>query len=437
MNDKQRAVALTYDADAPLIYGCCGVFDICADEDLVSLSLQGADPFLDWIGWQRTDVCIIRKEFITWIRPEQSDDESTAGYLGDPCADAHGVEWGKCDFLLEDFGRLRRRGPVRDVTMTDVRYCERQPRYRLDGTVINNDDEYDARVIAEVQLQDLRRYTITGTSLTAGLWDGLQRLVRSGYTDTAGRPCASMDSIVVDWNGNDMGGGAGITWNGGAIAATYDFIDVLLDVARRIKQRISYAPVLAAQQMQIGDMVLMMPTFMTRCLLDLFTCWAVCGDGGKVDYEVLQSLEGRSYRNSLLGGMFGFGRIWLDQFEIPLIGYDWELITGNNQDDVYLLTGQVGNIKTMHYQYLDMTAAPRQYPNVGYDVTDGGRFLHWVDYDETCVRRTMELRPRILSWTPWANARFQDVQCDTPTGALSPDPDSDYFFEEYFYDPEC
>lgn len=434
---KLRATPLVIDADAPLIYGCCGVFDMCADEDLISLSMQGADPFLDWLGFERTDVCIIRKEFITWIRPEQVGGAATAGYVGDPCADPNGTEWGKCDFTLENWGRIRREGPVRDVTINDVRYCERQPRFRLDGSPISNDDEYDSMVIAEVMLQDLRRYTITGTTLTAGLWDGLQRLVRSGYTDAAGTRCTSMDSIVVDWNGNSMAGGAGVTWNGGNIGATYSFVDVLLDVARRIKQRISYSPTLAAQAMSVGDIILLMPTFMTRCLLDLYTCWSVCGNGGNLDWVVLQSLEGRTFRNRLMGGMFGFGRIFLDDFEIPLIAYDWELITGNDRGDVYLLTGQVGNVKTMQYQYLDMTPVPRTYPEIGYDVTDGGRFLHWVDNDETCVQRTMEIRPRMLSWAPWANARFQDVRCETPTGALSPDPDSDYFFEDYFYEPEC
>ena len=46
------------------IYGCCGLFDLCSDADLVSLSLQGADPFLDWIGWQATLECIVKKSFI-------------------------------------------------------------------------------------------------------------------------------------------------------------------------------------------------------------------------------------------------------------------------------------------------------------------------------------------------------------------------------------
>lgn len=426
----RQALALS---DLATIYGCCGLFDMCADQDVLSLSLQGADPFLDWLAWENTDVCVIRKEFITFMRPEDCND----GYLGDPCEDPNTVEWGNCDFVLEDFGRVRRSGPVRDVTINDVRYCERQPRYRLDGTMINNDREYDARVAAEVLLQDVRRYTITGNVATAGQWNGLQQLVATGYTSSSGRRCSSMDSIVVDWNNNPMAGGAGITWNGGAIAATFNFVDVLLDVLRRIKQRIQMSPSLGAQPMQVGDIVLMMPTFMTRCLLDHYTCWSVC-DGAQYNEVAIQSYEARQFRNGLLGGMFGFGKIFLDQFEVPLVGYDWGTIVGPSRGDIYLLTGQVGSIKTLNYQNLDMTTVPDAYPEADYRYSDGGRFLHWVERDHTCVQQISEVRPRLLSWAPWSNARFQNVQCDTPTGPLSADPcDTSFFPETSFSVAEC
>jgi hypothetical protein len=405
------------------IYGCCGLFDLCDDNDLMSLSFEGQSPFLDWIGWERTDVCRIRKGFITYTRAEDCSD----GWLSNPCEDPNGVEYGVCEFQLEDFARLRRQGPVRDATEARMRLCERQPRYRLDGSPITDDREYDMRVAMEVIIQDLKRMIITGNVTTPGQFDGLQRLVRNGYVDPEGRDCSSMDSMIVDWNGNSMAAlpaGSGATLNGKPIVAGYDFIDMLLWVYRQIRQRIRMAPALASQQMQVGDMVLVMPTFMTQCLLDTYTCWSVCS-GSSID-----TYEARTFRNNLNGGMFGAGRIFLDGFEIPLIAYDWELINGPTTADIYLLTGQVGNIKLIQGQYLDLTAAPQSYPEAGYWVTDGGRVLTWVERDHTCVKQIVEMRPRILSWAPWTNVRFQDVVCRGPGLPLSPDPCATSFFPE-------
>lgn len=417
------------------IYGCCGLFDICADQDVLSLSMKGAEPFLDWVGWQASDVCVIRKEFIAWMRPEQTGANCTEGFIPNPCEDPEGTEWGKCDFVLEDFGTIGRQGPVRDITKTDIRYCERQPRYRIDGTAVTDDLEYDLVVTGEVLLQDLRRYIITGNATTAGLFDGLQRLIRTGYTNSTGGACQMMDANVINWNSNPMAGGAGITWNGTAQPLGYNFIDYLLAVYRRIRERISWSPTLAAQRMNVGDMVLMMPNMLIQCLLDHYTCWSVC-DGSQFNEVAIQSYEARTFRTQLLGGMFGYGRIWLDGFEIPLIGYDWETITGPTRGDVYFLTGSVGNVKVLHGQYNDMTAAASGRDEYFY--TDGGRFLGKRDNDNLCELQKLWMEPRLLMWAPWAEARFQDVVCTQPGGHLSPDPcDTSYFPMTSFSVVEC
>jgi len=424
--------------DIATIYGCCGLFDLCSDRDLLSLHFQGAEPFLDWIGWSATNLCVIHKDFISWVRPEYSGGTATAGYQSDPCGDANGVEWGTCDFQLTDFGRLRRRGPVRDITKNDVRYCERQPRYRLDGSLVTDDREFDARVAGEVLLQDLRRLVITGNAGTGGQFDGLQQLVTTGYTNTDGTPCGMMDSIVVDMNGNGLGGGAGMTWNGNAIAATYDFIDILLAAFKRIKTRIKWSPSLGMQRMNVGDIVFVAPNALNQCLLDAYTCWRVC-DGSQYDETVFDSYEARNFRTQLNGGMFGDGRIYLDGFEIPLIDYDWELINSPSQFDAYLLTGQVGNVKVLQGEYNDMRSVPAAYQelqNTFY--TDGGRILSWANRDQTCVQRHIEMQPRILAWAPWAQTRFQNIQCQGVTDPLSPDPTAESFFPETSFNvPSC
>jgi len=420
------------------IYGCCGLFDLCTDMDLMSLSFQGTDQLLDWIGWQATDVCVQRKSFITWIRPEYSTGSATAGYLSDPCGDDKGVDFGVCNFLLEDFARLRRHGPTRDVTENRERLCEQQPRYRLDGSPITNQDEYDMRLATEVLLQDLRRMLINGNNNSGGQFDGLNVLITNNYTDPDSDVyCRAMDSIVLNWNNRDMDGGAGITWNGAAIASTWDLVDVIRAIVRKIKWRISLAPALSTKNLTVGDMVLVMPDFLAQCLLDKFTCWSVC-DGKQYNEVALQTYEARAYRDKLNGGKFGSGRIFIDGFEIPIIPYNWGLIRGATRGDIYLLTGNVGSIKLINGQYLDMHSVPADFGDWIYKYTDGGKFLTWLDQDGTCIRRHIEIRPRLLAWAPWASAKIQYVKCVQPGGPWSEDPTETSFFPETsFESAEC
>lgn len=419
---------LTVSTSPGQIYGCTGIFDLCGDADLMSLSFQGVEPFLDYLGWERTDVCKILKNFITWVGPQgQGAGSPTNGWLADACADPNLVEWGKCDFQLNDFGRLRRGGPTRDRTKTALRLCENQPRYRLDGSPINNDTEYDMRIITEVLMQDLKRLVVTGNKATGGQFDGLEQLVKSGYTDTNGVTCSMMDSIVIDWNMNGMSGGAGITWNGDAVGATFDIIDVLLAAYRRVRQRIQWASALGSQ-MTPGDMVLVMPSSFIDCLLNFYTCWRVC-PGTAYNENNLQSYEARLFRDSLNGGKYGAGRIWLHGFEIPILPYDWSLIKGPSHFDMYLLTGNVGNTKLISGQYNDLTKAAGP-GETSFVATDGGRLLTWEVGDHTCTQMIVEMQPRLLMWAPWAQVRIADVVCDVPGGVISPDPTETSFYPE-------
>lgn len=416
------------------VYGCCGLFDLCGDADLMSLSFEGANKFLDWIGWEKTDVCKIQKYFITYTRPAYSGGEPTSGVVADPCGDENGVEWGKCDFVLTDFARLRRHGPVRDTTKIGLRLCENQPRYRLDGTPITDDREYDMYIVTEVILQDLKALVISGNASNEGEADGLENLIVDNYHDSQGRRCSSMDSFVVDWNANTLDGGAGITWNGQAIGATFNFIDVLQAIYRRVRARIALSPALSARDLSVGDMIFVMPDDYIDCLLNFYTCWRVC-PGEQYNENNLQSFDARNFRNSLNGGMFGAGRIFLHGFEIPIMPYSWGLLKGPTRFDGYLLTGQIGGIKLIQGQYNDMSGAASRKDR--YSFTDGGRLLTWGEDDKTCERRVVEMQPRLLAWAPWAQARFIDLKCSTVLGPMSPDPTSSFFPETSFNGAEC
>lgn len=425
-------------SDLATIYGCCGLFDLCSDNDLMSLSFEGVNKFMDWVGWEKTDVCLIKKNFVTWVRPEASQGVRSVGYLSNPCGDSNSVEWGTCDFTLDDFALLRRHSPTRDVTKVGLRLCETQPRYRLDGSPILDDLEYDMRITTEGLMQDLKLMLITGDKSIAGQFDGFQKLIKTGYTNSKGYSCRMMDSVVLDWNGNDMNGGSGITWNGRSVASTWNFVDVLLAVYRRVRDRLSMAPALAGT-LTPGDIIFVAPTHINRCLLNAYTCWSVCPGAVISEASVLQTMntfEARTFRDRLNGGLFNNGKIFLDGFEIPLLNYDWNMVSATGSQ-AFLLTGQIGNVKLISGQYNDMTSTPGRTPEAGYKYTDGGRLLTWLERQKTCIYREVEMQPRLLMWAPWAQARFDDVTCDTIGGLISPDPWDENYPESSFSFVRC
>lgn len=402
-------------------FGCCNFFDRCGDGDLMSLYYAGRLPLLDWMGFKVNDVCYKTVEFLTFVRPAYSQGTPTAGYLSDPCADPNGIEYGSCKITVEDFGRIGRLGPTRDM-MKPQKYCISDPLWRIDGTRVTDEREWDQKFVMDAILLDINKLVVTGNAATPGQFGGLEYWVKTGYD------CSILDSIIINWNGNPMSGGAGITWNGAAIAAGNDFVDVLLAVYRRIKQRISWTPRLNTQVMGASDQILVMPTDMIDCLLDMYTCWSVCGDDG-YNIKVLQTAEGRNFRDTLTPGLFGQGQIKLDGKWIPIMGYDWELIKGPKTGDMYFLTGAVGTFPVWEGEHLDAQTAVKQLGTTGaYWQTDGGRVLWNVETENLCKQMQGWMFPRLFCKAPFLQARFQSVQCDKPGGFMSADPTEKSFY---------
>lgn len=419
-NERESGMTATNDGN---IYGCEPLFDVCSDSSLMSLSFEGTAPFLDWIGWQKTDVCMIKKNFLNFVRADKTiGGTASQGWLADPCADPNSYEVDYCDFVLTDFARLRRKSPTRDITKVGIRYCDIQPRYRLDGSPINNMREYDLRLATEVLMQDLKTMVIEGNKSTSGQFDGLELLIKTGYTDSDGTDCPAMDSIIIDMNNNSLSGGNGVTWNGASVASTYGYIDLLQAAFRRIRHRIRMAPALASQKLAVGDIVLVIPDDFAPSVLNAFTCWSVC-DG---DMMSLNTLEARRFRDSLMGGMYGAGSITLDGFTIPLMPYDYGLINSGQTFDSYLLTGAVGNMKLIQGQFNDLAIA-QSLRGDKFGATDGGRLLTWPEDEHTCEIQVVEMQPRMLCWAPWAQVRVQDTVVDVPGGIQSSDPWNIYF----------
>lgn len=419
-------------------FGCCNYFDHCADE-ILSLTYNGTLGLLDWLGWNVTEECYKSVEFITYRRPEQTLQlADTPGYASDPCAEPYSWEYGTRKLTVEDFGRITRAGPTREVIKAK-RYCKTQPRYRLDGSMVDSEQEWDMLFTTDQVLDDMRSLVVIGNAAVGGQFDGLQQWVAT----THGGP---LNSWVVNWNNNSMTGGAGITVNGNAVGATFDIIDVLQAIFRRIIQRKMWSSVFGGLPIGLGDMILVLPTFARDCLLDFYTCWSVCA--GQAYNEVnLQTYEARQFRDNLISAtnpanLFGHGYITLDGITIPLLAHDWELIDGPTRFDMYFLTGQLGGRRIWEGEFLSADTALSDFRSMlpgnvnpgDYFSLDGGRMLGKYDTDNECYKLKMWHHPRLFCYAPWMQMRFQNVVCRSPVDPLSPDPGETSFYPETSFD---
>lgn len=428
---QSKEASLTLSTMASM-YGCCGLFDPCGTNDLLSLTVE-QEPFLDWMGWRANNECRQFVKLISYVGPAGTATDAEATGEAAACDDAAGVEFGTCELLLPDKGRIKRAGPVRDLTENFLKVCDNYPVFTKSGEQITDEIMWSLTLAGLALKQDLKRMVITGNSASANQFSGLQTLVNTGYVDaTSGQRCSAADSIVVNWNNAAMGSAGP---NG-----THVLVDYLIDIVRRIRTRAAWANL---GGIGVGDQVLVMPSFLRDCLLDAFTCWSVC-TGNQYDETVLNTLEGRSFRNGLNGGNYGAGQIFVDGTPVPIITYDWMAIgqaAPSFTGDIYVLTRRVGNVPVLWGQFIDMAAPAARFAEEAgyahYRALDGGKFLAYWKTDNECTQATLVMRPNIYMSAPWAQARIQNVACQRPLNPLSADPTSSYYAEEYLRTATC
>lgn len=411
---------------SPTLYGTTGLFSMCGDNDLISLTVED-EPFLEWLGWKPNNEVRQFVKLITYVGPEGTAAGNPSSGVAGACEDANTVEFGICEILLPDKGRLKRAGPVIDLTENNRRLCDEYPIFTKDGQQIRDEIMWGLTLAGIAIKQDLKRLLVTGNSNNANEFAGLQQLVNTGYVNAInGQRCSSMDSVVIDWGGNDIGA----TGPDG----THGLIDYLIYAVRHIRRRAIWA---SLGGIAVGDMVIVLPTFLRDKLLDIFTCWSVC-PGSQYNEANLNTFEARTFRQTLNGGAFGMGQIFVDGTPVPIITYDWMDFSGSGNTftaDIYVLTRRIGNVPVLWGQYIDMTdPAARFQEEAGYGhfkAVDGGRFLAYWKTDNECVQTTLLLRPNIYLSAPWAQARIQNVSATLPLPTMSPDPTSDFYPEDY------
>ena len=410
--------------DSPFEADATPFFDRCED-GIMSIHHGGRMGLFDLMPWEVTDDFHKDVKYLTYVRPAMSEGSATAGHLSDPCVTPNGYEFGTADITLSDFGRYGRSGPTREILKPE-RFCMTSPRYDLDGNMVTSEFEWDLLMAMDVLKQDLFRHIITGNDGTAGQFDGLQQWINTGYASSM------LNSTVIDWNGNDLDGNGGgtITINGVNYTGGADLVDFLLALYRRFQDRIQWSPMLATQDQREGDIILVLPSFLARCLLDKYTCWSVC-EGRQYNEANLQTFEARTFRNSLLGGMFGGGAITLDGDRVHLFPYNWETMHGTQRGDIYFMTMGVGSQRLWQGQHLDAAKAATTLREEGitqYFTRDGGRILGTSTVDNLCRQTSMWWRGRLWNQAPWLQARIMEVECDPILSPLSEDPLESSFY---------
>lgn len=394
----------------PNIYGRYTIFDPCSPGDVFGLQVQ-THGLMQWLGFRPNRYYRRHVDFITyWAASGTAAGQASDG-AGAPCSDPNGWEYGHCGYDLCHYSWYHREGDgLTPHTVVQDR-CETTPRYRLNGMAINDDVEWQMNGIMNVLSQDIKYGLIHGSHSNAYEMNGLESLVKTGYTDRDGRPCEMVDSIVVDWNGDNLDGDVNGYGN------WFDYLDATITEMEYRASPIGVIPQ--------TDMVLLTSRFMATCILDSYACYTTCGvtSTGDVTDQALRAQQ-RTERNRLNGGALYDGTTAVGFINLksgrnmPIlvddsidIGYEG----GNYTSDIYVLTRRVGSMDVFYGMYLDM----REYENrvrkyarqLKIQTDPTGRFAFKHKEDNFCIKLLMGTSPELYLSAPFLQARFQDVGC--------------------------
>lgn len=433
---RTKETTLTVDYDTKL-YGCGGLFGLCGPDDIIGLTMQD-DPLIPWLGFFPDIYC--EKSVKAWLYTDQAG--TAAGTVRDyvygaPCDDPPTSEKGVCEYYIGDFGTLRGCGEAVEVSNLGVRKCDKQPIYTVPiegvGQVrIDNDLDFETIAAAQLVKHELSRLIVTGDKNVAYQFDGLDQLVKQGYTSIQGNRCESMDSRVVDWENDDLAG---------AVNGHGSIISKVRDIWRTIMWRINQAGVGKPAE---GDAILLMPSWAAWQFLDEWAWWSL--RNGTQYNEVFRDVyQMRDFRDRHAVGMFGGGYITIDGFNLHILPHDWAPITQDAPNfcfDIYILVRALGGRRVFNGQYVpadigaDAVNAVAGYRYYNVEQFQGGRALRWMKFDNACVEPCLLFRPRLWLETPWAEGKIENICVPVQFSPEVLDPQSSYFIEAYPHEAE-
>lgn len=403
------------------IYGRYSIFDPCSPGDVFGLQVQ-TTGLMQWLGFRPNKYYRRRVDFIPWIGPAGTVACTSETGAGAPCDDPEGWEYAVCGYDLTHTSWYHRAGEALDPHTIVQERCETTPRYRLNGVQIKDDVEWQMNGIMTVLQQDVKRDMIHGSHANAYQMDGLESIIKTGYTNDNGTTCPQVDSILVDWDNDDLDG---------AVNGYNNFFDYLDEVVTEIEWRAS-----AIGTISEVDMALVTSRFMATCLLDAYACYTTCGVTTLSDVtdQALRAQQ-RAMRRDLNGGPLYDGATAVGYIHLksgrrlPII-VDDAMDIGKFSDtyctDIYLLSRRIGAIDVLYGEYLDTRVYENrvraQMPSFSAKADAAGRFVTKGKEDNWCIQLIMGTSPEIYLSAPWAQVRIQDICCSRERTPLTGDP---------------
>ncbi len=391
------------------------LFGLCGTNDVIS-ALVNDESFLRWLNWRRNNLYQITVKVLSWEGPEGAHDGSpSVGYMTNACEPPNSVEWGRCNICFYK-GLYGRCGQDIATVELDEKYCESEPILRIDGTLVNNNAEWQAALAAQILRDDLSQDLVIGNhGASTAMFSGLENIIKTGYVDCeTGDRCTHVDSIVVDWGSNGVAG----------IAA------LIQEILARLRLRAK-----SAGGFTDADVAIMVRTEMRDCIVNEFACEGPdCSDYAMPTIKIDVARDTRD--RYLAGGANGDGYISVAGHVVSFLVNDWLPVescvgggAGSYVSDIYILVRRVGAREVLYGVYHDMTSPVATANSYGADfqATDGGRFLVYSNFDETCFKTCVMVKPALICEAPWVQARIQNVCCSmTELEPVTPEERNEY-----------
>lgn len=411
------------------------LFDICSDEDLVSLTMVDRyDPLLDVIGFRNSSLHRREKNIITYMDADGTGAGTPVDYIStDACAPGEHGEFGYCKWVCQGFTEFKATTEPYNLADIGLKLCERYPTFRFDGSQIDNDYEWGLVTTTQAMLKGVHRWFIEGTGYSASAQTpGMAELIDFGYIDPDGNACPAMDSTVLDLLGQGCSPAGGLsgneTVNGTPIGtAGFTLIDYIQQFVINTVQRIRRSQWEGQRPIFIG---IIDPNAL-QCLIDCYICHTECG-GRVLDME---ELSVRQMLNDMRRQIAFNGTVTMtfSGYPITFYTYDYGLVTDavNSLSQFFIGALFIGGNKTVGFEPKDfrnaLSNAAGTTETGEKNVTDQGRMLSYTDWDHLCFRTTAHMHLRLCVEVPWAWMKVENFLCRQLI-PFSGDPQNPNFF---------
>lgn len=431
-----RGASIAYDNTVPTIYGgaataCCPpLFGQCVDGTIGIFHTGGESELaLGWFGLKRATARRTEVAYLQYIGaikaagghvglpgvPTTICDVGDLARFGEPCID-----------VQDCFGLIKICSDPMVNGGNSLPYCERYPRFTIDGVQVDDDIMWHEHNATEAMLSDLAYNLLWGYKDGSankmghyGLWS-----LMGGYGDAKDYtyPCPELEPHILDWGGNpacNTVGQGGITLDGQALAEpfTLNLYSTLRDYLRGMRRRMRRTQGIAQTNWSYGDWALLGPEEVFDCIVACETCFTECNN----NFQYMDTERAAMKLQELRNAGEGYGGMDFDGFEVPMIPFDPTILTEaangtvtpqgslKNADGTYnflfLFRGS-GNQRVFQPEFNPLDDGT-------WDTRDNGMTQIYENIDGICKTLCARTEWRWAKRAPFMQLLVKNVDCDT------------------------